>query len=108
MSPISVSDASSSDAHACHSMRVSRSHQRATLAILLRPAGRPVLGQPAPEIAGLADVEQPAGGVVQAIDARLARNSGEKVRAKLPVEDPHAPLSPASVPIDEEFVRLKA
>jgi len=64
------------------------------------------VGEPSPEIARLADVEQPAGGVVQAIDARLPWNSGEKVRAKLLVEDPHAPLSPAGVPIHEAFVTV--
>src|SRR5213594_3145935 len=54
---------------------------------------RTVLGQPPPEIARLADVEQSARGVVHAIDARLARNCREKVGAELPFEDPHAPLS---------------
>src|SRR5947207_1673478 len=86
---------------------VSRSHQRATLPILLRPARRAVLGQPAPEIAGLADVKQPAGGVVHAIDTRLARNSGKKLCAKLPVERPHAPLSQRRAPIDEAFVAAR-
>ena len=70
-----------------------RSHQRATLAILLGPARRPVLGQPASEVAGLADVEETAGGVVDAIDARLVWDFGEEVGAKLLVEGPHGSLS---------------
>src|SRR5262249_20863918 len=68
-----------------------QSHQRATLAILLCAACRSVLRQASPEIARLADVDQRAGGVVHAIDARPARNSGEKFRAEFPVDGPHAP-----------------
>jgi hypothetical protein len=72
---------------------VGQSDQRAVLAILLDPGGRSVLGQPPPEIAGFADVDQRTGGVVQTIDAGRGRNPGEEVGAELPVEDPHAPLS---------------
>src|SRR5262249_12841766 len=80
-----------------------QSHQRATLAILLCAACRSVLRQASPEIARLADVDQRAGGVVHAIDARAARNSGEKFRAEFPVEGPHAPLSQRAVTIHEAF-----
>ena len=108
MSPISVSEASSSEAQVCHSMRCGRSHQRATLAILLGPAGRPVLGQPASEIAGLADVEQRAGGVVDAIDAGLVGDSGEKLGAELLVEGPHGSLSQRGCGWTKDLWRLKA
>src|SRR5262245_21245505 len=63
------------------------------LAVLLGPSRRSILRQPPPQVAGLADVEQRAGRVVQAIDAGSRWNAGEKVGAKLPVERAHAPLS---------------
>jgi hypothetical protein len=80
-----------------------RSDQRAALAILLRAARRPVLGQPTPQVACLADVKTPASGIVHAIGAGLTRNPGEKVDAELPVEDPHAPLSQRACRSEEAF-----
>src|SRR5262249_5731554 len=82
-----------------------RSHERAALAILLRPARRAVLGQPPAQIARLSHVEQTSRGVIAAIDAWLTRDSGQKSGAELPIEDAHAAIVSASGPIAETFSR---
>jgi hypothetical protein len=46
-------------------------------AILLRPTGRPILGQAPPEVVGLTHVGQAAGNVVQAMNAGLRRDLGD-------------------------------
>jgi hypothetical protein len=48
------------------------------LPLFLPPAGRPVLGQPPPQIARLADVEQRVLRTVEAIDAGLGRHAGQE------------------------------
>ena len=69
-----------------------RTHQVAPLAVRLDPPGRPVLPEPAPEVSGLADIEEDAGRVVEMVDTRDQGDPGEEVSAKLQVEEVHRSL----------------
>src|SRR4030095_13596692 len=69
-----------------------RLDERPALALALLSPGRSILAEAAPQVGGLAHVEQHPGLVVQAIDPRLGRDPGQEVGAELLVEEPHGDI----------------
>ena len=65
-------------------------HERPALALLPPAPGRAVLPEAPAQVRGLADVEQGARRVVEAVDAGLRRHAGQEIGAELLVEEAHA------------------
>ena len=83
-----------------------RTHEGAPLAVRLDPPRRPVLLEPAPEVSGLADIEEDAGCVVEMVDTRDRRHAGEEVSAELSVEEVHRSFVEASVSFGPGILRF--